>query len=107
MTFEEKLENYNKQMEQDFAVDLTQTDSIEMARMIREKLTPYAPTFLTTVIRLAACAKSETVRLQASKFGLEALYGKGPINEMEAGIDNLIRNLQAGDGEKGVSPHED
>ena len=105
MDFEEKLKQYNEELEKEFSVDLSETDSVEMARKVRKNLTPYAPTFITSIIALAKGAKSEAVRLNAAKFGLETLYGKGPINEVEAGIEKVIRELTA--PPVGQSEHEE
>lgn len=105
-SFEEKLALYNEKLEAEFNVDLSDEDSLAMAKRVRKSVIPWVPVFLTTIAHLAKNAKSEGVRLKAAERGLEIVYGKGtPIGEMEEGINKLIRELN---GEPvGKSPHED
>ena len=105
MDFDAKMKAYNERLEKEYnGIDLDQTDSIEMGQKVRKDLVPWVPTFIAGIIDLARNAKSESVRLKACSYGLETIYGKGVIADVEDGINKLVNSLT---NPVGQSPHED
>lgn len=97
MDLEDMIKAYHDKVEEDFSFDINDTSSVDMAKKVRNSLIPMQPTFLSSLVRLATSAKSESVRFNAIKFGIEAVYGKNIVSESEDSLNDLLNDLRNND----------
>lgn len=107
----EMLSTYHERLEKTFQLSSLGEDAEDpskMAEKVRKELLVHTGAFIAGIADLARNASSESVKLQACKFGIERVFGAGAIGEKEDGINRLINDLINGEkGKVGQSPFED
>lgn len=83
-------------------------DPVKVTEKIRMELLENVGHAIASITELARDGKSESIRLQASKFVVERLLGNSTIDGTASAMDQFLKTLHApgGSGVAGHSDHE-
>lgn len=89
------LANYKKALEQEFDLEKAPelVDSEILTERIKKQMIGKLPIAVKTLVHLAEHADSENVRLQASKYIVEAAIGKNGMSPIEDPMTAMLKKL--------------